>query len=220
MPGKGLVPQFPEPCALRPSRKMRAVSGGVPHREHGAASGAASRFARAAEVAPQYVVVGSVRNQAAVLIATGLVAMAVGLLVYLTDRDVSRAALIPSVAALAGSNLFGAMGQWLPSLVHPFAFGLLTAATNPSRSSAGYLACIAWWAVNVVFEVAQHPGINRSVAEAAAAVFGPSWVEHLLSSYVLRGTFDVGDLIAATAGAAGAASLLYVVHRLEVNHGR
>jgi hypothetical protein len=45
-------------------------------------------------------------------------------------------------------------------------------------------------------------------------------VEHLLSSYVLRGTFDVGDLIAATAGAAGAASLLYVVHRLEVNHGR
>lgn len=154
------------------------------------------------------------------LVATSMVAMAVGLLVYLTDRDASHAALIPSVAALAGSNLFGAMGQWLPSFVHPFAFGLLTATASPSRSSAGYMACIAWWAVNVAFEVAQYPGINRSVAEAAALVFGPSWVEHLLSSYVLRGTFDVGDLVAATAGAAGAASLLYVVHRLEVNHER
>lgn len=220
MPGKGLLPQFLELCAVRPSEEVRTVSGGALDRGQGVASGAVRRCAPAAEGACQRTVVGSERNRAAVLVSTGLVAMAVGLLVYLTDRDAAHAALIPSVAALAGSNLFGAIAQWLPSFVHPFAFGLLTAATYPTQSSAGYLACIAWWAVNVAFEIAQYPGINRSVAKAAEHVFGPSWVERLLSGYVLRGTFDVGDLIAATAGAAGAASFLYVVHRLEVNHER
>jgi hypothetical protein len=153
-----------------------------------------------------------------VLVATGLVALAVGLLVYLTDRDASRAVLIPAVAALSGRNLFGAVGQWVPSFVHPFAFSLFTAATYPSRSSAGYLACIAWWAVNVAFEVAQYPGIDRSVAEAAELVFGPSWVQSLLSGYVLSGTFDVGDLIAATAGAVTAASVVHVVRRMGDAH--
>jgi hypothetical protein len=154
-----------------------------------------------------------------VLVATGLLAIAVGLLVYLADRDPSHAALIPAVAALAGSSLFGVLGQWMPSFVHPFAFSLFTAATYPSRASAGYSACVAWWAVNVVFEVVQYPGINRAVAQAAEGIFGRVWPARLLSNYVLRGAFDVGDLIAATAGAMAAAAVLYLVHRREVNHG-
>jgi len=156
----------------------------------------------------------------ALLAATGLVALAVGLVVYLTDRDPSHATLIPAVAALAGSNLFGVLGQWIPSFVHPFAFSLFTAATYPSRTSAGYPVCVAWWAVNVVFEVAQYPGTNRAVAEATESVFGQSWPARLLSSYVLRGTFDVGDLIAATAGAVAAASVLCLAHRLQVKHAQ
>lgn len=217
MGGTGLVHQSLEPAMLRNKRTRRTASGGLIRGAIG--EGAVGYFAAAGD-APRNPLIGPETYRIAALVSAGLLAMAVGLLVYLTDRDPSHTALIPAFAALAGSSLFGALGQWMPSFVHPFAFSLFTAATFPSRASAGYSACVAWWAVNVVFEVAQHPGINRSVAEAAAAVFGPSWVEHLLSSYVLRGTFDVGDLIAATAGAAGAASLLYVVHRLEVNHGR
>jgi len=155
----------------------------------------------------------------AVLVSSGLLAMAVGLLVYLTDRDPSHTALIPAFAALAGSSLFGALGQWMPSFVHPFAFSLFTAATYPSRASAGYSACVAWWAVNVVFEVVQCPGINQPVAQAAEGIFGRVWPARLLSNYVLRGTFDPGDLMAATAGAVAAAAVLYLVCRREVNHG-
>jgi hypothetical protein len=72
--------------------------------------------------------------------------------------------------------------------------------------------------VNVAFEVAQHPAISGAVARAAEGVFGRPWPARLLSNYVLRGTFDVGDLIAATAGAAAAAAVLCLVHRREVNH--
>lgn len=161
---------------------------------------------------------GRGRRSAAALSAIAFVALALGLVVYLTDRDQSHATLIPAIGALAGSNLFGALGQWIPSFVHPFAFSLFSAATCSLRGIAGYGACVAWWAVDVAFEVAQHPGLKRAVAEAAAEVLGHSWPARLLSNYVLHGTFDVADLIAATAGAVAAASILCLARRKEVKH--
>jgi hypothetical protein len=170
------------------------------------------------DVVPRRLVVGPERRQVAALVTVGLVALAVGLLLYLVDRDPSRAALIPAAVALAGGNVFGAFGQWLPSFVHPFAFSLFTAATYPSRTAAGCGACVAWWAANVAFEVAQYPGINRVVAQVTEGVLGQSLPARLLSNYVVQGTFDANDLVAATAGAVAAALVLCFVHRREVNH--
>ena len=93
----------------------------------------------------------------AALAAIGCVVFALGLLVYLMDRDASKAALIPSVAWLAGSNVFGALGGWLPSFAHTFAFSLFTAAVLPECGVPRYGACVAWFAVNVAFELGQHP---------------------------------------------------------------
>jgi len=216
MAGRGFTLRSLEPGALRPSKPGLSLSGELLCAE--TARGALWHLALRGDVAPRRLVVGPGRRQAAALVTIGLVALAVGLLVYLVDRDPSRAALIPAAAALVGGNLFGALGQWMPSFVHPFAFSLFTAATYPSRASAGYSACVAWCAVNVVFEMAQSPGINRAVAQAAEGVLGRSWAARQLSNYVLRGTFDVGDLIAATAGAAAAAVVLYLVHRRRWNH--
>jgi hypothetical protein len=148
----------------------------------------------------------------------GCVGLAVGLLVYLTDRDASHAALVPAVPALAGGNLFGAFGQWLPSFAHPFAFSLFTAAAHRSSASPAYWACVMWWAVNLAFEAAQYPGTNLAVAEILQGSLGRSWLTHSLSNFVLRGTFDVGDLVAAAAGALAAAGTLYLVQREGVTH--
>jgi hypothetical protein len=149
------------------------------------------------------------------LIGLGCLALAFGVLVYLTDRDPSHASLIPAVAAFAGSHMFGGLGQWLPSFLHPFAFSLFTAAARPSSTSPSYSACWLWWAVNVIFEVAQHPDVNGAVAEGVQVLLGQTWPARLLSNYFLRGTFDVGDIVAATAGALAAAGALYFIHRLE-----
>ena len=142
----------------------------------------------------------------------GCVAFAVGLLVYLTDRDASKAAFIPTVTWLAGSNVFGALGGWLPSFVHTFAFSLFTAAVLPQRSVPRYGACVAWFAVNVAFEVGQHPLVSVRLAEVLEGGLGGMPLTRPLVNYFVRGTFDVGDLAAALVGAVTAGVVLRMLH--------
>ena len=154
------------------------------------------------------------------LVALGCLALAAGTLVYLTDRDPSRAVLIPAIPALAGLGLFGGAGAWLPSFVHPFAFSLFTAALQPARPSPAYWACAMWWAISVAFEVAQAPNISAEVAEVLPQLFGPTWLTDTISNYLLRGTCDVADLVAATAGAVAAAAVLRSIHFREASNAR
>jgi len=143
-------------------------------------------------------------------LAAGSLALAAGLLVYLTDRDAARAVLIPEVAALAGSKLFGALGQWLPSFVHPFAFGLFTAAALPPRSAWRHRACAAWCAINLAFECGQHPLASAPLAEVLGG-FRNSWLGRTLANYFLLGTFDGGDIVAAVLGSLAAVALLWLM---------
>lgn len=152
------------------------------------------------------------------LVLIGGLAGAVGLLVYMTDRDAASAMLFPTIAALDVGPVFGSVGPWLPSFVHPFAFSLFTAAAMLPRASPAYGACGAWWAVNVVFEVAQHAQFSGYIAASLQLIIGPTWLTQALSNYFLLGTFDVGDIAAATAAALAAAAVLYLIHLLEARH--
>ena len=154
----------------------------------------------------------------ALLALIGGIGLAVGLLVYMTDRDPAHAMLFPAAAALGSGPIFGILGPCLPSFVHPFAFSLLSAALRAPRSGPGYGACAAWWAVNAAFEVGQVPRVAALIADGlhCAGIDGP--LTRPLTNYLLRGGFDVGDLIAVTLGALAAAAVLRVVHRREVCH--
>jgi len=151
-----------------------------------------------------------------ILAATASFALAVGFLVYLADRVAMPAALIPAFALLHTGTLFGVVGQWLPSFVHTFAFSLFTAAALPLAASPAYGACAAWWAVNVAFEVGQHPQVAARIADALVGTFGTHALTRPLSNYFLHGTFDTGDLVAATLGALAAALVLRLVHRMAI----
>jgi hypothetical protein len=153
-----------------------------------------------------------------ILVANAGLALVFGMLVYMSDRPPSHAALVPMALTLGAGSLFGTVGYWLPSFVHPFSFSLLSAALCSPTSAPAYRACAAWWVVNVVFEVGQHPQIGQFVVENLHATFGTGWLAaRLVSNYLLRGTFDVGDLIAVTLGSLAAAMVLYVTHRWEVS---
>ena len=155
----------------------------------------------------------------ALLVMMGSIALALGLTVYLTDRNASHAVLIPGVAALAGSNVFGALGQWLPAAVHPFAFGLFTAAVLPPRSAWRYGACAAWCVVNLAFELGQHPLVSGYVAGALQAGSGQSVPGRMLANYFLHGTFDGADMLAAVLGAVAAAAVLRRMQQVqEIDH--
>ena len=159
--------------------------------------------------------------QAALLVAVGCFALALGLLVYLADRDPAQAQLIPAVAALAGRQWFGPIGLWLPSLVHPFAFSLFTAAALPARSAWRYHACALWCVVNVAFELGQYPRASARLAEGLQDAFGSAAAGRSLANYFLRGTFDGADIAAAVLGAVAAACVLRLVQpTLENDHAR
>jgi hypothetical protein len=157
-------------------------------------------------------------TQAAMLVALACLVLLLGVVVYLTDRDPVRVLLMPAAAAIGGGPWFGPIGQWLPSFVHPFAFSLLTAATLPARSVWQYGACAVWGAVNVAFEIGQHPQVSARLAEGLQAGFGDTMLTRALANYFLRGTFDVGDIAAAVLGALAAAAVLRLVQRSWENH--
>ena len=107
---------------------------------------------------------------------------------------------LPRLDLWAGHPVFGAVGQWLPSFVHPMAFSLLTVATLPAQSAPAtprYGVCAAWCAVNLLFELGQHAAVREPLAAALQDLFGRTPPVRWLASYFLRGTFDVGDLLAA-----------------------
>jgi hypothetical protein len=158
--------------------------------------------------------------QALRLAALGGIALALGLLVYAADRDPARAMLFPAFAALHTGPLLCAAGSWLPSLVHPFAFSLFTAAALSPATRPAYGACAAWWALNIGFEIAQHARFGGAVAEALHRVLGRSAVTDALANYGLRGSFDPADIVAATAGSLAAAAVLTLLqHRFRSRHG-
>ena len=164
-------------------------------------------------------VVGSPQWLAPVILAVvGSLGLVLGVLVYVTDRDSTHAMLLPALATLATGPVFGVVGPWLPSFAHPFAFSLLTAAAMRRSISPAYGACAAWWAVNIVFEFAQHPLLSGRFAESVLALLGQTWLSRALANYALLGSFHVDDLVAATAGALAAASVLALVYRLEIRH--
>jgi hypothetical protein len=155
----------------------------------------------------------------AALVSLGGLALALGMGVYMSERNAAGVTLLPTIAVLHTGPLFGAIGQSLPSFVHPFAFSLFTAAAMGPTGSPAYRACAGWWAVNVAFEMGQHPQVSVVIARALYDADGdtwPMWLTRPLSNYLLRGTFDVGDLAAATGGALAAAGVLCLIHRLEV----
>ena len=161
----------------------------------------------------------SVGRGPAILIVLGLLVLVVGVLPYLTDRSASRMLLIPAVQGLASVNLFGTVGDWLPSLAHTLCFSLFTAAALGPGSVPRHGACATWGFINVAFEFGQHAQFKAHLADAVQGGWGSTPWSRPLAQYFLRGTFDWADVAAAVAGALAAAALLSLLHPdLETGH--
>ena len=152
------------------------------------------------------------------LAATGGVALSVGILVYLADRPGSHAGFIPEIAMFSGLNLFGKIGQWLPSFVHPFSFSLFTAAVLKPGVAVRIGASTFWGAVNVAFEVGQHPALHSRWIDAMHRGAGDWAIPRSVLNYFLHGTFDPCDLDAAMLGALAAGVLLHFADRCQGAH--
>lgn len=155
------------------------------------------------------------RSVPVVPLGLATVALVMGLLLYLTDRPPGHAVLIPAAWSLSGPpGAFGAAGAWLPSLLHAFAFTLLTAATRPCTAADAFTSGALWCAIGLGFEILQHPAIAGPLAAALEGVPGL----HVLGRFASQGRFDPADLAALLAGAAAATGLLILLLPRENRH--
>lgn len=146
-----------------------------------------------------------VRGQAAMhvlAVAAGL-ALLLGAAVYLVDRPAGSAWLVPAAwqAATPGHG-FGALGAWLPSFVHAFAFSVLTAWWLPRRPAFAAAACIGWAVVDSLAEIGQDASVAAPLAATLLAAFDGAPAAARLARYLSQGTFDPADLLAGLAGSA------------------
>lgn len=132
-----------------------------------------------------------------------LLALVIGLLVYLLDRPAGSAYLLPAAGtySMASSKIFGAVGNVLPSFVHTFAFGLLTALALGRSRRALVLGCGTWWTIGTLFEIGQHPALSGRLAASLPHWFGDWPLLDHMGTYFLRGTFDPADLASTAMGA-------------------
>ena len=154
------------------------------------------------------------------LLVLAAATLLLGALLYAADRSLSHASLLPAFATLTIGPLFGPLGGSLPSFLHPFAFSLLSAAAGRLDRSTGYGACAGWWLVNIAFEAGQQPALREPIVGWMGDTLGTGRLTTWLTSYLLHGTFDVADLLAASLGSLTAAAVLWNRHRLENCHVR
>jgi len=146
-----------------------------------------------------------------------IVVLCVGTAVYVFDRGPGSITVFPSDWTGLGSHrqVFGPIGDSLPSFTHAFGFTLLTALMLRRERSALFVACTGWSAFGAAFESGQHPSLAGPLVAALSGPLERLPGAHSLAGYFARGTFDSLDLLATVAGAIGAAAILATVRRWD-----
>ena len=136
-------------------------------------------------------------------ILIGLASLLIGTLVYLVDRHPDQTYFVYSSPFNISlfkilPNLFGHIGNCLPSFIHVFSFIMLTAGIISCRKKSVPIVCLGWFLVDSLFELGQK--FNSFPPKII-----PSWFVHIpffenSHNYFLYGRFDFNDLIAITIG--------------------
>ena len=136
-------------------------------------------------------------------ILTGVITLFIGILVYLVDRSPDQTYFVYKSSVNLSlhnilPNLFGIIGNSLPSFTHVFSFILITAALIASKKSQFIIICLFWFLVDSVFELGQK-------FSTMFLKFIPDWFASIpflenTGDYFIRGTFSFGDMAAITIG--------------------
>ena len=136
-------------------------------------------------------------------ILIGVVGLLIGTLVYLVDRPPDQTYFVyntPFNISLfkALPNLFGHIGNSLPSFIHVFSFILLTAGIISCRKKGFLIICLGWFLVDCAFELGQK-FISLFLKIIPSWFAGIPFLENT-KNYFLYGTFDYIDLAAIIIG--------------------
>lgn len=139
--------------------------------------------------------------------ALGFLFLLAGTLEYIFSRPPGSAYFLMPFHSIVVSlhdkfNPFGALGNVAPDFFHPLAFALMCMALLPDTFKHRMAICLAWFGINVAFELTQKYG-------STLVAYLPKWIEktpvfETLPNYLNYGTFDNCDLLAIAAGSLAA----------------
>ena len=136
-------------------------------------------------------------------ILTGATALFFGVLVYLVDRPPDQTYFVDKSFFNISlyhilPNLYGILGNSLPSFAHVFSFIFITAGLIASKKSQFIIICLFWFLIDSVFELGQK-------FSTMFIKFIPDWFASIpflenTGDYFVRGTFSFSDIAAITIG--------------------
>lgn len=149
------------------------------------------------------------------LLALVGLALLAGVAVYAFDRPPGSAWFLPAAWSLGGSaHPLGVVTGQLPEFLHVFAFSLLTAMLLPATRRAAWASCVAWWLIDSLFELGQHPKLSPILAAATSGLRDIPLLGNT-SAYFARGVFDPLDLLAIALGALAAGVCIHFIHAVQ-----
>jgi hypothetical protein len=148
-------------------------------------------------------------------VVIGIVALLIGVLVYLLDRPAGSVYFLPEwlVSGNTTHAVFKVIGNYLPTFVHVYAFILFTVAVMAPTTRMLLIICSAWFAIDSLFELAQ----IDSIADYLSGVM-PGWFNGIpflenTTNYFVYGTFDSLDILSIALGTVAAYATVVIINK-------
>jgi len=154
----------------------------------------------------KYKIASKLKNLNKTQILIGLTALFIGFIIYFFYRYLNSVYLFNKlfVNALSSSILnntefFKIFVGSLPSLLHVFAFILLTAGViNSKNKLVNNLICVFWFFIDTIFEFGQK--YKYFFCQIVPDWFDKFFILENFKSYFLKGSFDIFDILAIILG--------------------
>lgn len=146
------------------------------------------------------------------ILAIAIGALCLGALFYTLARQHDHVYFLSAwlPAAHPASGRFGALGDYLPTFIHVYAFILLSVAVAAPAISKVIPICLAWFTLDSLFEVAQLDLPAHWIAQHLPGWFSTIPILDNTASYFLSGTFDMLDLLSIAAGSISAYITIHI----------
>ena len=150
-------------------------------------------------------------------IEIGLLALAVGIVLYVFDRPSAQIYFVTEwLSQYRGSpSLFGAIGYHLPTFLHVFAFCLITSGILATGRRGVLVVCLSWLLVDGGFEIGQHPLVTQIILPWIPDWFARVPVLDNTADYFIQGRFDPLDLSSIALGAFSAYLVIGLLNRQD-----
>lgn len=141
---------------------------------------------------------------------SGLISLLLGVSVYLLDRDWNSVLFLTSFSTWQPAVIgwLGPLGLSLPSLFHAYGFAIFIIIALGGRRVSALFGATGWFGIAVLLEALQSEPAG-SFFLTTPHFFSTSMFGSAVEAYVVNGSFDIGDILAAAIGCIAAGAVAY-----------